>query len=122
MFNLIFHGYKVCMFDDMPVIVKLKFPRGTRIIRPNWKFVHKYRADRAYVEGFYDYHTFEKLGGILHAYSLYDRNFVYRQGRMIYPKDFEFDTDRNVVCGPGIHFFRTKKEAYDYYAEYYSYI
>ena len=45
------------------------------------------------------------------AFSLFDPNFYYHPGELVYPDRFE---DQNVMCTHGIHFFDYRQEAIDY--------
>lgn len=45
------------------------------------------------------------------AFSLFDPNFCYRPGEIIYPDCFE---DQPVMCANGIHFFTYRQLAIDY--------
>jgi hypothetical protein len=44
--------------------------------------------------------------------SKFDNSFVYKQGKMVIPD--KWDDDPRIECGPGIHFFLTRKEAEEY--------
>lgn len=46
------------------------------------------------------------------AYSIFDNNFIYRQGEIVYPD--KFDQSHEAICTSGIHFFGSKKRALDY--------
>ena len=50
------------------------------------------------------------------AVSLYNFNFIYRPGEIVFP-DF-FDSNPNIMCTHGIHFFM-KKEHAELYSDYY---
>ena len=91
-------GYKKCRHG---VIVTLEIPKSAVVFGINKR---KYRTNAAKVIGFD--RDIEK------AVSLYDSNFVYRKGEMVYPD--MFDCEYNQECGNGIHFYRTKKEAEEY--------
>ena len=45
------------------------------------------------------------------AFSLFDPNFCYRPGEIVYPDRFE---DKMFMCANGIHFFIHRQEAIDY--------
>ena len=49
------------------------------------------------------------------AKSLYDNKFIYTVGETVEVDDF--DLRYNVECSTGIHFFRTRKEAEEYYKQ-----
>lgn len=91
-------GYKKCRND---VIVTLEIPKGAMVYGINKK---QYRASKAKVI------DFDK--NVSKAVSFADRKFIYRKGEMVYPT--VFDGQYNQECAPGIHFFRTKKEAEEY--------
>lgn len=46
------------------------------------------------------------------AYSIFDNNFIYRPGEIVYPD--KFDQRQEVVCTNGIHFFGSRKRALEY--------
>lgn len=93
-----------------PVIAKLTIPKDAAVVFNN----RKCRASRAIVDGFYDYNylstpsTNEKLN-IKLAFSAWDYNFCYEDGKTVTPDSF--DPDPDAVCSHGIHFFRTYEEA-----------
>lgn len=45
------------------------------------------------------------------AFSIFDPNFYYHPGEIVYPDRFE---DQKVMCAHGIHFFAYRQEAIDY--------
>lgn len=45
------------------------------------------------------------------AFSIFDPNFYYHPGDIVYPDRFE---DRIFICAHGIHFFTNRQEAIDY--------
>ena len=51
--------------------------------------------------------------GLKEIKSDYDGRFIYEVGKNCEVKDF--DSEYNIECGKGIHFFKTKKEAEKYY-------
>jgi len=55
--------------------------------------------------------SLESGGPLYYARSSYDIDFIYRLGE--YASVDNFETDRFVECGPGIHFYITKQEALD---------
>lgn len=87
--------------DDYPLIAELIIPRGAIVFGINGS---KFRTDKAIVKDIYD------LNGGHHkrAYSYY-KYFSYYVGDEI--EVFDFNTEYNVECGEGIHFFKTKEEA-----------
>ena len=91
-------GYKQCREG---IIVTLEIPKGAIVYSINNRQCRTNVAKVINVDG-----------GLEQAVSLYDRNFIYRKGEMVYPD--EFDCRYNVECGGGIHFFRTRKEAENY--------
>lgn len=50
-----------------------------------------------------------KLGS---AFSIYDNNFFYHPGEIVFPD--KFDTDYNKICTNGIHFYLCKSDAIYY--------
>lgn len=46
--------------------------------------------------------------------SEFDIEFTYEVGKTHAPRDAPFNPDERAVCGSGIHFFRTKREAEEY--------
>lgn len=94
-------GYKQCREG---IIVTLEIPKGAIVYSINNR---KCRTNVAKV--------IDIDNGLRHleqAVSRYDRKFIYRKGKMVYPD--EFDCRYNVECGGGIHFFRTREEAEEY--------
>lgn len=96
-------GFRYCYFaeDDVPLIVELIIPRGAIVFGIN---NNKFRTDKAIVKDIYDY----KGNHHKRAYSYY-KYFSYYVGDEI--EVFDFNTEYNVECGEGIHFFKTKEEA-----------
>ena len=95
-------GYKKCPGD---IIVTLEIPEHAIVFSINNS---KCRTNVAKV--------IDIDNGLRHleqAVSQYDRNFIYRKGEMVYTD--EFDCRYNVECGGGIHFFRTREEAEEYF-------
>ena len=45
------------------------------------------------------------------AFSIFDPNFYYHQGEIVYPDRFD---DRMLVCTNGIHFYTNRQQAIDY--------
>lgn len=86
-------GYKKMQGD---LICELLIPKGAIVFCINGG---KCRTNRAKV-----------LNGVGH--SRYDLSFIYKKGESYEIKDFNLQY--NVECAPGIHFFRTRKEAEDY--------
>ena len=92
------------------IIAKLIIPKDAVVVFTN----HKCRASYAIVDGFYNYDylfqpSTDKKLNIIQAFSAWDYNFCYVDGKKVTPDSF--DSDPNVVCSHGIHFFRTYKEA-----------
>ena len=90
-------GWKKCKYN---VLVKLEIPRGAIVFSIN---NNKCRTDKAIVKE------------IICA----DRAFSTRKYFSYYVGDvievFNFNCEYNIECAEGIHFFRTRKEAEDYY-------
>ena len=93
-----FIAYKKCQCN---VIVTLKVLASSKRSSATTK---KCRCSKAEVV--------EISNGEKVAYSTHDHDFKYELGKMVEVKDF--DNDRWVECGSGIHFFMTKKEAEKY--------
>ena len=92
-------GYKKCK-DDL--IVTLEIPKGAIVFSINNS---KCRTNVAKVV--------EISNGSEIAYSKHDETFAYKVGETVYPDDFNCEYCEE--CADGIHFFRTKKEAEEYY-------
>lgn len=90
-------GWKKCKNN---VLVKLEIPRGAIVFSINNS---KCRTDKAKVL---------EIIGADRAYSNH-KFFSYYVGDII--EVFNFNCEYNVECAEGIHFFRTRKEAEDYY-------
>ena len=91
-------GYKKCRHG---VIVTLEIPKNAVVFGLDKK---QYRTNVAKVLDFDQ--------EVDKAVSIYDRKFVYRKGETVYPDMFSCEYGQE--CVPGIHFFRTKKEAEEY--------
>lgn len=91
-------GYKKCIND---VIVALHIPKGAIVYCINGDVCRTNRA------------TVLTVIGADEGRSMYDRKFRYREGVKLESKDF--DLMYNVVCGSGIHFFKTIEEAKAYW-------
>lgn len=92
-------GWKRCEDD---VYVELEIPKGAVVFCINGK---RCRTNKA------------KVLSVSNGYmgrSLYDRKFTYEVGEEIEIEDF--DLMYNVEFGSGIHFFKTRKEAEEYYS------
>ncbi len=92
-----FVGWKVC--EDR-VIVKLLIPEDAKRSSATGR---KCRCDKAIVLD---------IEGADIAYSLFYNKFAYRKGGTITVSNF--NDDRFVECGAGIHFFINKEEAINY--------
>lgn len=79
-------------------VIELKIPKGAIVFSIN---NNKCRTNKAVVI---------KCEGVQH--SMFDPEFEYREGDEIEIDDF--NTQYNVECGKGIHFFRTKEESENY--------
>ena len=79
------------------VIITAEIPAGAIVFSINGE---KCRTNMA---------TITNMAGHKLLHSQYDPGFTYKIGKKIIIPDF--DTRYNVECGPGFHFFRTKKEA-----------
>lgn len=90
-------GYKKCAND---VIVALRIPKGAIVYCINGDVCRTNRA------------TVLTVIGADEGRSVYNRNFRYREGVKLEIKDFNLMY--NVVCGSGIHFFKTIEEAEAY--------
>lgn len=88
-------GYKKTMEGD---IIELEIPRGAIVFSINKT---KCRTNRAIIT---------KCEGVKH--SMFFHDFEYRMGDEI--EEENFNTQYNVECGAGIHFFKTKIEAEKY--------
>lgn len=92
---------------QLPVLVTLRLPKGTRVNAwssdPNFKL----RADRAEVV------RIEGKDGRLYAeaYAKYKNSFVYRVGQVA--REANFDTNA-LQCATGIHFYRGKARAWNW--------
>ena len=92
------NGWKRCEND---VYVELEIPKGAVVFCINGK---RCRTNKA------------KVLSVSNGYigrSMYDGNFTYEVGEEIEIEDF--DLMYNVEFGSGIHFFKTRKEAEEYY-------
>ena len=88
-------------------IVKLEIPEDARRSSATGR---KCRCDKAKVI------EIQELDGspseLTEVASGYDRNFVYRVGKIA--EEPKYDEDRWKECAPGIHFFINRQEAVDY--------
>ena len=88
-------------------IVKLEIPEDARRSSATGR---KCRCDKAKVI------EIQELDGspseLTEVASGYDRNFVYRVGKIV--EEPKYDEDRWKECAPGIHFFINRQEAVDY--------
>ena len=109
-------GYKIGIVEDaispLMAIIELDIPEeypGLQIVDV-W---YQMRSNIARVLKISNYNETEQFDS---AVSLYDYNFIYRPGEIVFP-DF-FDSNPNVICTHGIHFFTNKEDA-DYYSNSY---
>lgn len=75
-------------------------------------FQRKCRCSEAYVVD-----IFSNIDENIHCEdgtSIYDPSFVYQVGKTIKVDNVKKKSEKYVVCGAGIHFFMTKREAIDY--------
>ena len=91
-------GYKTTLEN---VVITVEIPAGAIVFCING---NKYRANRAKITDMAGYE-------ILHSH--YDPRFEYRLGQEIEIKDFNLMY--NIECASGFHFFRTRKEAKNYF-------
>jgi len=95
------------------VLIKLSIPADAHVIRSSVRTGNaKHRASKAKVLGLwrfkYEYNF--KYGQLSRgkatqiAYSDYDRTFNYKKGKFLVPRR-GFDTDKNLICASGIHFY-----------------
>ena len=105
-----------------PAIAILIIPKGTkttfsRSIKGNADYC-KYRAKCAYVEEFCDLEG-NPLSNVRRAYSIYipygmfHNILVYTKSEFVYPE--YYSSNINVICGGGIHFFKSMKAACSFY-------
>lgn len=94
------------LFVSKPVIVELLIPQYAGIVFTPTKC----RASDAKVVGFYSKNR-ESLS-IPRARSYFMPGFAYVLHDVIYVENF--NCDPRVICGSGIHFFRTFEEAAEY--------
>lgn len=95
------------------VIAKLIIPKDAAVVFTN----HKCRASYVIVDGFYPSNLLfsPSINKRLHvdmAFSAWDSDFRYEDGKTVTPDSF--DPDPDVACSHGIHFFRTYEEAQQY--------
>lgn len=108
-------GYKIGIGEDaispLMTIIELDIPEEY----PGLQIVDRcqMRSNIARVLKISNYSETKQFGS---AVSLYNFNFIYRPGEIVFP-DF-FDSNPNVMCTHGIHFF-TKKEHAELYSDYY---
>ena len=89
-------GYKR---TDEGVVITAEIPAGAVVFSINGD---KCRTNIA---------TITAVAGHKVLHSIFNPSFTYKKGQKILITDF--DTRYNIECGPGFHFFRTKKEAKD---------
>lgn len=102
-----FIGWKKCIFNRYPYIVKLEIPADAK--RSSSTGI-KCRCDKAKVL------EIQNLDGtpinLACVYSFYNINFRYEVGEIIYPNSFD---DRYwIECSHGIHFFMNRQDAVMY--------
>ena len=98
-------GFKCCAGDR---IVELRIPKGSIVFSIN---NYKCRTNRASVISITDIIDSETNYSM--AASIRDENFIYEVGKTLEIDDF--DLQYNIECSTGIHFFRTREEAVNYY-------
>jgi len=87
-------------------VVKLEIPASAKRSSATSR---KCRASKAKVLAIYD----QKGNELQEINSDYDTGFVYKVGHTVKPT-IEFEENRWIECGSGIHFFITRKEAENY--------
>lgn len=106
-----FFAYKKCLGSKKRsgprYIVKLLVPADAK---RSSAFGNKCRCDKAKVVEIINLKTGHRCK---RAYSAFNTNFVYEQGKEIKIDD-DYDDNRWIECSEGIHFFMTKEEAEDY--------
>ena len=97
------------------VLIKLSIPADAHVIRSSVRTGNaKHRASKAKVLGLwrfkYEYNFIPGYGPprrgkvIQIAYSDYDDSFSYKKGKLLVPMR-GFNTDKNLICASGIHFY-----------------
>lgn len=118
------YGWKVCYavvkdesvrcgYKAIPVLVKLRINRGTRVRMGPGSAINKMRCAVAHVEKIIDFETERPLNNCV-AHSFHSRKFKYQVGMTVKP-DKKFDPNPDVSCASGIHFFKNKSDAVWYY-------
>ena len=115
-------GYKIGINADLTdfVLIELDIPEaypGFKIYKHKVTtiedpcIVNYYRANVARVLNISKYNS-GAAEYVDAAFSLYDENFYYHPGEIIYPDSF--DPNPDAVCTSGIHFFDNAKDAINY--------
>jgi hypothetical protein len=96
------------------VIVKLLLKAGTKYNDSSTNDQKKCRAKSLKVIDFIDCDTLKPI--VLNegdsVVSWYSNNFVYKKGRIVKVDNFD---ESNMTCSQGIHFFRRRCDAVNYY-------
>jgi len=102
--------YKKCR-DDYIVILRKPLFVNTNENRKSVKnpSYAKFRADR--LEVVLIFNAIEPTNTVTTAYSIYDYDFKYEVGKLI---NDTYDINSEVICGQGIHYFKTIQAAYYY--------
>ena len=104
---------------NRPLIVVLRIPAGATVIRGNdeasWvsatgNYHNKHRTNKAKVVKLLDLKGNKVEDKVAVSDAKWD--FYYTVGETVKPD--RFDPDKTVVCGDGIHVFKTFQEAVDY--------
>ena len=103
---------KAYLMSGATAIVKLLIPENARRSSATGR---KCRCDKAEVLEIWslEAETMELKDQYAEARSIHDRDFVYRVGESVTPKE-PFCEDRYSECASGIHFFINRQEAIDY--------
>jgi len=102
--------YKKCR-DDYIVILKKPSDIITNENRKSIKnpLYAKFRADKLDVVLIFN--TIKPTNTVTIAYSIYDCEFKYEVGKQV---NNTYNTNNEVICGQGIHYFKTIKAAFYY--------
>lgn len=102
--------YKKCR-DDYMVILKKPLDIMTNENRKSVKnpLFAKFRADK--LDVMLIFNTIEPTKTITIAYSIFDCDFKYDVGKQI---SETYDTNDEIICGQGIHYFKTIEAAFYY--------
>lgn len=93
-------------------IVEMVVPAGETVVHPRSNTENKKRVSRAYVKQFYDPVSGEEDDA--ERDRAFHRDFTYEQGTFVEPRH-GLDTSVWNVCTDGIHCFRTREEAENYW-------